>query len=100
MLRSGDMADGVMWEAVVSLVEDARPAGSPVKAVPAIVALAPSPATLAGAVEGDQRRARGRVRMPSCATDWGFWLTLTLACLFRLPPLRYSPFGIDTALLF
>jgi len=40
-----------------------------------------------------------RDRPPAWALEWGFWLTLTFGALLRLLPLRFSPFGIDSALL-
>jgi len=40
-----------------------------------------------------------RDRPPAWALEWGFWLTLAFGATLRLLPLRFSPFGIDSALL-
>ena len=46
-----------------------------------------------------QRPPTQRKRPPAWALEWGFWLTLTFGATLRLLPLRFSPFGIDSALL-
>jgi hypothetical protein len=43
--------------------------------------------------------SRRRDQVPAWALEWGFWLTLALGVTLRLLPLRFSPFGIDSALL-
>jgi hypothetical protein len=46
-----------------------------------------------------QRHAAWPLRVPAWATQWEFWLVAALGAILRLLPLRYSPFGIDDALL-
>src|SRR6476646_11278063 len=46
-----------------------------------------------------RRSPTPRKRPPAWALEWGFWLTLTFGATLRLLPLRFSPFGIDSALL-
>jgi hypothetical protein len=40
-----------------------------------------------------------RDQVPAWMLEWGFWLTLAFGATLRLLPLRFSPFGIDSALL-
>ena len=46
-----------------------------------------------------QRSSTQRKPPPAWTLEWGFWLTLAFGATLRLLPLRFSPFGIDSALL-
>ncbi len=64
----------------------------------AIRASAPT-VRLAARSEMARRRETRQLHLPTWATQWEFWLVAVLGAILRLLPLRYSPFGIDDALL-
>jgi hypothetical protein len=97
-VRAERSNETVLQEGVVSLLELTPPevAATPPQTSPP----APHAATEARAPQAStQRPAAKRTRPPAWAMEWGFWLTLTFGAALRLFPLRFSPFGIDSALL-